>query len=98
MAHSSDENASFDRAAMARDERPPASGERSGLQLYATAVEDFSRGEPLANVLTGIVCRVEELAPPALGAILLVDGLQRLRHGVAPSLPRRYWEMLDGIP
>src|SRR5712671_1999908 len=65
-------------------------GEKRILELVA-------RGGSLPEIL-GAMCRLgEELSDGALVSILLVsaDG-KSLRHGAAPSLPKRYSEAIDG--
>ena len=65
-------------------------GENRLLQMVA-------RGDALAAILDGL-CRIgEELLGSGLVSILLLsaDG-KSLRHGAAPSLPRRYTEAIDG--
>ena len=60
-------------------------------------LEMVARGAALAPILDAL-CRLgEELLGGALVSILLVgpDG-KTLRHGAAPSLPRRYTEAIDG--
>jgi PAS domain S-box-containing protein len=65
-------------------------GENRLLQMIA-------RGHGLAPIL-GQLCRlVEEISVGALAAILLLDVHEhRLRHAVAPSLPKAYADALDG--
>ncbi len=65
-------------------------GEKQLLEMVA-------RGDALAPILDALCVLVEELAGGPLVSILLVsaDG-KSLRHGAAPSLPRRYTEAIDG--
>jgi len=55
-----------------------------------------ARGDPLARILESLCLLVEEHAPDVLASILLIeDG--RLKHGGAPSLPRDYIKVVDGM-
>lgn len=66
------------------------SGEREALELLAG-------GAPLEQVLTVIVLMIEELCPPAIASVLLLDARgKHLRHGAAPNLPEVYNRALDG--
>jgi len=60
-------------------------------------LEMVARGDALASILEALCGLVEELLGGPLVSILLVsvDG-KSLRHGAAPSLPRRYTEAIDG--
>jgi PAS domain S-box-containing protein len=65
-------------------------GERRALEMLAA-------GAPLPDILT-VICRyIEELAPPTLASILVLDESgTRLRHGAAPSLPESFVHAIDG--
>jgi len=65
-------------------------GQRRALELVAL-------GAPLQQTLHLLVRIVEEQAPEMLGSILLLDadGIH-LRHGAAPSLPKRFTRAIDG--
>src|SRR5213593_4819539 len=88
------------------DDRPDhpeahAGEDRKGAEFLLSGesplLEMVARGDALAPVLEAL-CRLgEELTGGALVSILLVspDG-RSLRHGAAPSLPRRYTEAIDG--
>lgn len=78
-----------DITARTRAERLQA-GERRALEMLAAGV-------PLGHILT-VICRyIEELAPPTLASILVLDESgTRLRHGAAPSLPESYVHAVDG--
>ncbi len=66
------------------------SGEREALELLAG-------GAPLEHVLTAIVSMIEELCPPAIASVLLLDARgKHLRHGAAPNLPEAYNRAIDG--
>ncbi|MBU6249168.1 MAG: PAS domain S-box protein, partial [Xanthomonadaceae bacterium] len=57
----------------------------------------IARGEPLSEVLAGIVLAYEAQQGGSLCSVLLLeDG--RLRHGAAPHLPRQYMKAIDGSP
>lgn len=62
------------------------------LEMIATAA-------PLRQTLDAIVLAIEELAPPTIGSVLLLDpnGV-RVRHGSAPHLPEEYTRAVDGSP
>ena len=54
-------------------------------------------GEPLADILDGLLRAVEaECGGDIMASILLLEG-DHLRHGAAPSLPDAYNEAIDGI-
>ncbi len=60
-------------------------------------LEMIARGDPLPPILEAL-CRLgEALADGALVSILLVSANgKNLRHGAAPSLPKRYTQAIDG--
>jgi len=61
-------------------------------------LEAVARGEPLVEILTKLIQVIEQRQPGLKASILLVDAeKQRLRHGVAPSLPAAYNAAIDGI-
>jgi len=62
------------------------------LEMIATAA-------PLSRTLDCIVLAIEDLAPPTIASILLLDpdGLH-VRHGSAPHLPAAYTRAIDGAP
>jgi PAS domain S-box-containing protein len=62
------------------------------LELIATSA-------PLSRTLDCIVLSIEDLAPPTIASILLLDpdGM-RVRHGSAPHLPTAYTRAIDGAP
>ena len=60
-------------------------------------LEMIIRDAGLNSVLHAIVRLVEQRLPGALCSILLVDRDQRLRLGVAPSLPFSYSAAIDGV-
>lgn len=67
-------------------------GEKRLLEMVAL-------GNPLSSVLTDACLLVEQLCPPLRCSIMLVDRWTgRLVHAAAPSLPREYTTMLDGMP
>lgn len=55
-------------------------------------------GEPLADVMTLLCQRVEEVAPNAICSIIGVDSEGRLRPLAAPALPDWYSDAIDGLP
>lgn len=62
-------------------------------------LEGISSGTRLDEVLMCLARGVEEMIPPALASILLVDeDGARLRPGVAPTLSEMYPAELDGVP
>ena len=61
------------------------------------ALEQLAAGAPLATVLTTIVNLIEELCPPSIASVLLLDSRgEHLRHGAAPRLPAEYNRSIDG--
>jgi len=62
------------------------------LELIATSA-------PLTRTLDCIVLAIEDLAPPTIASILLLDadGVH-VRHGSAPHLPTAYTRAIDGAP
>ncbi|HYE62611.1 MAG TPA: PAS domain S-box protein [Phycisphaerales bacterium] len=62
-------------------------------------LEQLTAGEPLETVLTTLVHAIEEQKTDLKCSILLLDdGGQRLRMGVAPNLPDEYNRAVDGYP
>ncbi|MBX3744999.1 MAG: PAS domain S-box protein [Verrucomicrobiae bacterium] len=62
-------------------------------------LEGISEGKALHEVLMCLARGVEEMIPPALASILLVDeDGARLRPGVAPTLLEMHPAELDGVP
>ncbi len=66
-----------------------AGGQEQVLELIAG-------GAPLQASLEAIVRLIENRAPGGLCSILLLEDGQ-LRHGVAPSLPERFNQQVDGL-
>ena len=68
------------------------------LRAQAEILDRMADGAPLRETLTRIATLVEELAPPALCSILLLqpDG-KRLRPAAAPSLPEAFCASVDGL-
>lgn len=61
-------------------------------------LERITAGEPLFNILEGIVHVVEQENPEMLCSILLLDGAgKHLSRGVAPSLPDFYNKQILGV-
>jgi PAS domain S-box-containing protein len=61
-------------------------------------LEMIVRGDSRALILDALCRFVEGLASGCLSSILLLDpNTNRLRHGSAPSLPRKYVEAIDGL-
>ncbi|WP_072392591.1 EAL domain-containing protein [Hyphomicrobium sp. CS1GBMeth3] len=54
-------------------------------------------GENLADVMSLMCRRAEEIAPNAICSVLRVDNARRLRPLAAPSLPDAYSQNIDGI-
>jgi PAS domain S-box-containing protein len=60
-------------------------------------LEMIARGEPLKIILDCVCNVVEEVSPGAICSILLMDSKgERLLHGAAPSLPKKYIEIING--
>ena len=61
--------------------------------------EMIATAAPLRETLEALVLAIEELAPPTIGSILLLDGDgAHVRHGAAPNLPEAYTRSIDGAP
>ncbi len=67
------------------------------LTAQGEILERMSDGAPLRDILTGITMFVEQLAPPALCSIMLVQDGRHLKPAAAPSLPAAYCAALDGF-
>ncbi|MEQ1528674.1 MAG: PAS domain S-box protein [Methylococcales bacterium] len=67
------------------------------LKASNTTLEKIITGQPLAQILTGIVLHIEAQSPEMRCSILLLteDG-QYLQHGAAPSLPDAFNKAIDG--
>jgi PAS domain S-box-containing protein len=62
-------------------------------------LEMIAKGEPLQRTLEALCRLVEQESTGSMCSILFVDeDTNRLRHGVAPSLPATYTAKLDGRP
>ncbi len=62
-------------------------------------LEMIAKGEPLQRTLEALCRLVEQESTGSMCSILFVDeDTNRLRHGVAPSLPAAYTAKLDGRP
>src|SRR6267142_401250 len=60
-------------------------------------LEMIARGDARALILDALCRLVEELASGALSLVLQLDPkANQLRHGAAPSLPKKYTEAIDG--
>lgn len=69
------------------------------VACQAYILELISKDTPLAETLDALVRRCEAESPGMLGSILLLDDDQlHVRHGAAPSLPKTYWDAIDGEP
>ena len=67
-------------------------------QFYSSILELLAVNEPLLSVLEAIVTGVEQLHPPLLCSILLLDSDgKRLINGSAPNLPDFYIEAINGM-
>ena len=56
-----------------------------------------AQGKPLLEVLENLVLSDEAILPGMRGSVLLMDpDGRRLRHGVAPHLPRAFCDAVDG--
>ncbi len=80
---------------------PAADGElpaRALLDAQGRILELMADGASLRDTLSHIALLVEELAPPALCSILLLqpDG-KHLKPAAAPSLPAEYSAAIDGV-
>ncbi|MBM9499949.1 PAS domain S-box protein [Leptospira sp. 201903071] len=60
--------------------------------------EELSSGQSLKDILFTLASSIEEYRPDIHASILLLDkdGVT-LRHGAAPSLPKEYNELIDGV-
>ena len=68
------------------------------LSAQGQIIDLMAEGAPLSETLTRIASLVEELAPPALCSILLLqpDG-KHLKPAAAPGLPEAYTAAVDGL-
>jgi DNA-binding CsgD family transcriptional regulator len=68
------------------------------LESRSRMLEQLARGASLEAMLRSLVLAIEELSGDMLGSVLLLaeDGAH-VRHGAAPSLPRAYWNAIDGL-
>lgn len=76
--------------------------ERKNIELREhlrdKTLESLAKGAPLAAILATLVHTAETEMPGWIVSILLLDGGgRRLRHCVAPSLPRFYTDSIDGV-
>lgn len=61
-------------------------------------LERLAAGDPLPDVLALLVATAEEVQPPMIGSVLLLDpDTRRLRHGASVSLPEFYNHAVDGL-
>lgn len=71
---------------------------RQVAQLEKDILQRISAGSSLASVMEALVRGVEDLVPPAVASIVLLDPDGRhIRSGATPSLPKSYNEALDGL-
>ncbi len=69
------------------------------LTAYNHILELIATGADLHQTLLAVVALVEEQLPGTLCSVLIVDGAhERLRLGVAPSMPEAYNRGVDGVP
>ena len=61
------------------------------------ALELVASGAPLSETLEYIVRTIEAYAPGMRGSVLLLIDGHRATHAAAPSLPRKYVELIDGL-
>ena len=75
-------------------ERKQLEGRKENERRILKAV---ARGKPTFEVLEDLVLSDEAMLPGMQGSVLLMDADgRRLRHGIAPHLPRAFCEALDG--
>ena len=68
------------------------------LQAERQIIDLMASGAGLKETLTAIALMVEQLTPPALCTVLLLDADgKHLRGGAAPSLPETYSKAIDGV-
>lgn len=66
---------------------------------HSQALEQLSQGAPLSEVLSTILCHVEQENPRLQCSILLLDSDGKRLHQVAArSLPESYTNAIDGMP
>ncbi|MDP7014295.1 MAG: PAS domain S-box protein [Pirellulaceae bacterium] len=58
-------------------------------------LEQLATGAAMQDVLTSLVRAIESQVPGMKASVLILEG-DRLRHGVAPSLPDDYNRLVDG--
>ncbi|MBD2074219.1 PAS domain S-box protein [Phormidium sp. FACHB-592] len=62
-------------------------------------LEMIATGADLTKVLNTLILAIEQKSNGMLGSILLLDSQgTHLRHGTAPSLPKAYFQVADGLP
>jgi PAS domain S-box-containing protein len=62
-----------------------------------SVLEMIAAGAPLPELLDRLVLHIEELAPPAIASILLLDAEgKHVLHGAAPGLPAQYNDAIHG--
>ena len=67
--------------------------------IQAQILEKIAMSAPLENVLEQLMLLVESQITGIFGSVLLIDESRtRLRHGVAPTLPKSYTAAIDGVP
>ncbi|MGM9486619.1 response regulator [Ideonella sp. YS5] len=67
-------------------------------RMRAGALEKLIGGEGLSDILDSIVRAVEQLQPPMIASVMLLDeGRRHLRPAAGPSLPAFYNEALQGL-
>ncbi len=66
-------------------------------ELETRLLERISAEHGLHDILDEITHTVDQIIPDVCSSILLVEN-GHLRHGSAPSLPKKYNEMIDGFP
>ena len=68
------------------------------LRLQSDILEQVARGEPLDQIFEDLIHAIEMQRPGVIGSLLFYDENNHcVRHGVAPNLPARYNEAIDGV-
>jgi PAS domain S-box-containing protein len=67
-------------------------------RMRAGALEKLIGGEALSDILESVVRAVEELQPPMIASVMLLDaGRRHLRTAAGPHLPASYTQALQGL-
>ncbi len=87
------------RVGLAVEDITPVVKARRLREAEYRVLEMIATGAALREVLEALVLAIEDLAPPTIGSILLLDADgRRVKHAAAPHLPAAYTGAIDGAP